>query len=47
MHVLQNAKERTLEDWTKLVREADPRLTISQVYIMPGVLLGIMELVLK
>lgn len=32
MLAFQNAKERTAEDWTTLLREADPRFELTSVY---------------
>lgn len=45
MLALCNARERTLEEWTTLFAQADPRLNFRGVKQPPGSRLSILEVV--
>lgn len=42
-----NSKERSLDEWEKLFRQADERLKIAKVTIIPGAPLNLIEVVLN
>lgn len=43
MRALCNGKEREVNDWHNLLREADPRFRIRQAKPLPGSDLGIID----
>ncbi|KAK1770138.1 O-methyltransferase-domain-containing protein [Phialemonium atrogriseum] len=47
MLVLFNAKQRTVEDWRKLVADADSRLELANVYRLPGSAFGLLEIAFR
>jgi hypothetical protein len=47
MHIMQNSKERTIEDWKRVLKLATPQLEVAEIHVVPGALLGIIELVYK
>ncbi|KAJ1545574.1 hypothetical protein HK405_007842 [Cladochytrium tenue] len=47
MHLLCNSKERTVGDWVAVIKRADPRFELTNVQLVPGAPLGILELVLQ
>lgn len=47
MLVLFNAKQRTVEDWGKLVADADSRLELANVYRLPGSAFGLLEIAFR
>ncbi len=47
MLALANAQERTIEDWTALLAQADPRLEIISVNRPPGSYPSIIEVTIK
>jgi hypothetical protein len=47
MFVLFNAKQRTVEDWKKVLREADCRFELEKVYRLHGSPFGILEIVFR
>ncbi|KAH8659815.1 O-methyltransferase-domain-containing protein [Xylariales sp. PMI_506] len=47
MFVMQNAKERAVEDWTDLVRRADERLEVKAIHVVPGFPQGLIDIVFK
>lgn len=47
MLVLFNAKQRTVEDWEKLVKQADSRLELDNIYRLPRSAFGVLQLVFR
>ena len=43
MLALQNGKERTVDDWSTLFKEADPRFKLTRTYQPPKSYLAIIE----
>lgn len=42
-----NSKERRLEDWVKLLKQADNRFQVANVSVTPGALWSVMEIVVR
>lgn len=47
MFVMLNAAERTVDDWKRLTKKADERLKVVNIKIVPGALVGLIEVLLE
>lgn len=45
MHIVQNAKERDLEEWKNLLAAADPRYQLHEVRQIKGSILALLDIV--